>query len=274
MKILLQYYFVRNVISKKFFSMEETIYQVKTNNFEGPFDLLLNLIEKRKLHISDVSLAEVTDDYISYIQNNAEETLPDITLFLSIAATLVLLKSKMLLDGGLNEEDESTHTIHNLEERLKLLELIRSSTANYTANRPSPYLYFQKRKAIKQAIFIASDMVTKSNLYEIANTLINNLPKIKKDLPKVTIMRVMTLEEMIGKITNVVKSFSGKTSFSKIAGMAEFGDMTPKEKKVSVIVSFLAVLELVHSGILDVSQNNTYGDIECEKINYSENNVI
>lgn len=246
--------------------MEESGYKIKTQSFEGPLDLLLSLIEKKKLHISDVSLAEVTDDYISYIQSNAHRDLPDITLFLSVAATLVLIKSKMLLDGGTLADEDLQNAEHNLEERLRLLGALRSGTEAYLKSIPSPYVEFRRRRAISSVSFIPHDSVTVQGLFELAKALSENLPEEKEELKKISILRVMTLEEMIGKITVSISALRGRTSFSTLAHSAEFPDMSYKEKKVSVIVSFLAVLELVRSGLMDAEQENTYGDILCEPV--------
>ncbi len=244
--------------------MDELSYQVKTTNFEGPLDVLLSLIEKRKLHISDVSLAEVTDDYLAYVSGNIGNDLPNTTLFLSIAATLVLVKSKMLLDGGSIADEDVKNAEHNLEERLHLLDSLRRGANLYTKSMISPYMDFLKRKPLSTNAFIPYETVEKINLSNIAQNLSTNLPEEKESLPKISIMRVMTLEEMIGKITSSLKTIKGKTSFSKISEVGQFKDMTPKEAKVSVIVSFLAMLELVRGGLMDAEQDGTYGDILCE----------
>ena len=78
--------------------MNETdIFQIKTEAFEGPLDLLLALIEKRKLFISDISLAEVADDFIEYIKTFDEFPVDMTANFILIASTLLLIKSKSLL---------------------------------------------------------------------------------------------------------------------------------------------------------------------------------
>lgn len=247
--------------------MEEKIYQVKTENFEGPLDVLLTLIEKKKMHISDVSLSAVTDEYVQYVQGHLGEDLPNVTLFLSIAATLVLIKSRMLLDGSAGEDDDIKNAEHNLEERLRILESLRHGTNLYQKSMISPYMDFLKRKPIASYSFLPYETVNKENLANIADGMVLALPQERDTLPKVSIMRVMTLEEMIVKITSSMKNIKGKTSFSNLAESGQFSDMTHREKKVSVIVSFLAVLELVRGGLLDAEQNNTYGDILCEPMN-------
>src|SRR3989338_11100179 len=99
-------------------------YTVSRNVFEGSFDFLLDLIERRKLHIHDISLSEVADDYLSYIETLGEFPTKDAAHFLVIASTLVLIKSRSLLPGlALTPEEETS--IDDLEGRLKLLLRIR-----------------------------------------------------------------------------------------------------------------------------------------------------
>src|SRR3989338_6951217 len=95
----------------------ESSYNVKTQIFEGPLDTLLALIEKRKLFINDISLAQVADDYIAYVKGLENFPIADSSHFILIASTLVLIKSKSLLPTlTLSEEEE--HNIENLENRL------------------------------------------------------------------------------------------------------------------------------------------------------------
>src|SRR3989344_7208861 len=83
-------------------------YRVKTEQFEGPLDLLLSLIEKRKLFINDFALSKVADDYIAHIRSFETYPMNDVANFLLVASTLVLIKSKALLpDLNLTTEEES-----------------------------------------------------------------------------------------------------------------------------------------------------------------------
>src|ERR1035437_4870141 len=105
--------------------MEGDAFKIKTTSFEGPFGLLLTLVEKRKLFINDVSLAAVTEDYLNYMNKlGGLNSLPpaEISSFIIVASTLILIKSKSLLPN-LNLTLEEEGDIHDLEERLRLYEL-------------------------------------------------------------------------------------------------------------------------------------------------------
>src|SRR3989344_9116880 len=93
-------------------------FHVKTEVFEGPLDLLLSLIEKHKLHINDVSLSKVTDDYISYVNAQVDFPMGQAADFILVASTLVLIKSKSLLPT-LDLSKEEQGDIADLERRLK-----------------------------------------------------------------------------------------------------------------------------------------------------------
>src|SRR3989338_8745585 len=99
-------------------------YQVKTQVFEGPMELLLDLVEKRKLFINEISLAEVADDYIAHLKEFQKLPVDFVSNFLIVAATLILIKSKSLLPT-LSLTEEETHDIDELERRLKEYQKIR-----------------------------------------------------------------------------------------------------------------------------------------------------
>src|SRR3989344_9386874 len=100
-------------------------YHLKTEQFEGPLDLLLTLIEKRKLFIGDFALAKVADEYIAEIRSFEAYPMNDVANFLLVASTLVLIKSKSILpDLTLTNEEESD--IDDLKRRLAMYELFRN----------------------------------------------------------------------------------------------------------------------------------------------------
>jgi segregation and condensation protein A len=103
-----------------------TAVAIKTETFEGPMELLIELVEKRKLLINDISLAKVTDEYMQTVRAMQELSLPHTSQFITLAATLLLIKSKSLLPV-LNLTSEETASIEDLEERLKLYQIYRDA---------------------------------------------------------------------------------------------------------------------------------------------------
>lgn len=241
-----------------------SIYQVKAGNFEGPLDVLLSLIEKRKLHISEVSLSEVTEEYIEYVQGRIADNLHDVTAFVALASTLLLIKSRMLIDNNLEADTEVKLAAGELERRLHLLNTLRKAIKQIEQRGFNSFLQ-KDRRELGESHFIPHDSVNTNTMFESIKNVITALPKIVK-LPAVEIIKVMSLEQMTNKMTDIFKNFRSGVSFKKVALESLSSNMSEKEVRVSMIVSFLAMLELVHSGILNVMQEGTYNDIICEPV--------
>jgi segregation and condensation protein A len=237
---------------------QESIYKIKTDAFEGPFHLLLSLIEDKKFFINDLSLAQVTEDYLKYVNNLEKKNTHEISNFILVAATLILIKSKSLLPN-LNLTSEEEGDIHNLEDRLKLYELY-TKLATHVKEMFGEKIIFAplERKNTDVLIFLPDDQITKESMMTFAREAINRIPK-KVFLPEVEVKKVMSIEEMIDKLTERIQN-SLQFNFKEFAGVAK-----TKEEKVVVIVGFLAMLELVRQGILNVIQENNFEDILIEK---------
>ncbi len=230
--------------------MDTLQYSVKTPVFVGPLDLLLDLIEKRKLFVSDVSLAQVTDDFISYIETHEEFPLSESAEFIVIASTLMLIKSRSLLPSlPLTEEEE--HSIEDLEERLKVYARVKELSAELK-KLFGKRIIFEKSPSRKEVVVFSPDSKTSvTHLHEALMRVIESLPK-KEQVPTAVVRKMVSLEETIEKLSERITK-SMKMSFSDFAG----------KDKTSVIVGFLAMLELVKRGIIKVSQEGR-GEIEME----------
>jgi len=228
-------------------------FKIKTEIFEGPLDLLLNLIEKRKLLINDISLAKVTDDFISHIQNREGYSIKDTSEFLVIAATLLLIKSKSLLPT-LDLSAEEKTDMRDLELKLKIYKKIKELSAHVKSAFGANMLFFPNaRKA--EPVFSPDASMTKENLADAIFAVIKAFPKFEKK-PTLKVAKAISIEEMIEDLTKRVQA-SIKMSFKDFAGVG-------KAEKVNVIVSFLAMLELVKQGIIEVSQQEKFADINME----------
>lgn len=235
--------------------MEEK-FKIKTEVFEGPMDLLLSLIEKRKLLINDVSLAKVTDDFITHLQNREAYPIKDTSDFLLIASTLLLIKSRSLIPS-LNLTEEEKTDVRDLELKLKIYKKIKELSIFIKSNFGKQIIFFPNaRKAIP--VFSPGPEMNKENISKAIFEVIKNLPKFDVK-PKLKVTKVISLEEMIGNLTKRVQS-SLKMSFRDFSGIG-------KAEKVNVIISFLAMLELVKQGIIEVSQKDKFEDIDMETKN-------
>lgn len=229
-------------------------YNVKLEKFEGPLDLLLSQIEKRKLPINEVSLSKVTDDFIAYIENTEQFPIGESAHFILIASTLLLIKSKSLLPT-LELTTEEQGNIEDLEKRLKQYKRIKELSLHVKERFGKTVLFApMPRKNIKP-VFSPDSKTSISFLRESINKILESIPKIEK-LPNVVLKKVMSLEEMIEGLTDRITR-SLKMSFKEFSA-------TEKTDKVNIIVSFLAMLELVKRGVIKANQENMFDDISME----------
>lgn len=244
--------------------MESTAYQVKTPVFEGPLDLLLALVEKRKLFINDISLAEVTDDYIEYVNKLKEErgiSMAAIADFIVVAATLILIKSKSLLPG-VEITEEERENIDELEQRLEVYRMIRN-VGHEISNLYGRRIIFLRQETLKadEIVFAPGELGIK-DLKEMIQDILGRIPKPEKK-PIAAVRKVMSLEEMIEKLVARVQN-AASFSFEEFKKQSPHKD--PKEQKIYAIVSFLALLELVKQGLIDVLQEKQFEDITVQAL--------
>ena len=229
-------------------------FTIKTATFEGPLDLLLDLIEKKKLFISDISLARVTDDFISHVRQFENLPIGESAHFILVASTLLLIKSKSLLpELALTEEEQGD--IHDLETRLKIFKRIKEASKHVQVLFGAEMIFPQSHARPVNPVFTPDPQFTLEKALFSLKDLINRLPK-KENLPKHVVEKVITLEDMIGNLTARITS-SLRMSFKQFTS-------EHKDLKVNVIVSFLAMLELVKEGILHVTQEREFDDIHME----------
>jgi len=237
--------------------VETETYQIKTSSFEGPFGLLLSLVEERKLFINEISLAQVTEDYLKYINTLNKKNHSEISSFIVVAATLILIKSKSLIPS-LNLTDEEKSDIHNLEERLRLYELFTKLSGNLKNQFGNKIIFAPLERKSDFLVFLPDEQITKDRMMVLIQDVLGRIPK-KTFLPEVEVKKVISIEEMIDKLTERIKN-SIQINFREFAGKP-----ANKEEKVFVIVSFLAMLELVRNGILDAVQRSHSEDIIISK---------
>jgi segregation and condensation protein A len=226
---------------------------VKTEAFEGPLELLLSLIEKRKLSINVVSLSRVADDYISYVKALENFPVADSANFILIAATLLLIKSKSLLPG-LELSDEEQGSIEDLERRLKIYRRMKE-LGRHVRERFGREILFPTEGLPIQPVFAPDKTITTASVFGAIKELLKNLPKADF-IPKAVVQKVISLEETVRNLADRIGEHL-KMSFREFAGVG-------KNQKVHVIVSFLAMLELVKQGAIKVSQDGHFSEITME----------
>lgn len=223
---------------------------VKTSVYEGPLEVLLELIEKRKLLINDISLAQVADDYIARVNSLPQLPVGETAEFVALAATLLLIKSRSLLPSLELSSDES-RDIKELEYRLAVYKLIRD--ASLQLGKMDERYLFEGRTPEPEPLYIPAKEATAESLRAAAQTLIEGFPQ-NLALPKVAVRKIISLEEMIENLAGRIQN-AFKMSFKEFTGSAQ---------RAEVIVGFLALLELVKQGIIKAEQESEHGDITLE----------
>jgi len=234
-------------------------YQVKLEVFEGPFDLLLHLIAKRELDIYDVSLAAITEEYLAHLKEMTELDLEVATEFLVVAATLVEMKASRLLPGPPRDPDdvlalsERDVLIARLleyrafkEAGARLAEMIEANAA-YVARSAGPGPDFA------HLIPDVLARVSPERLAELAAHALTPRERPRIDVSHITPIRV-SVGDAAREIGERLKRQRSATFRALTAGV---------DRRLEVIVRFLALLELVKRGFADVTQAAGFGDIEA-----------
>lgn len=242
-------------------------FTVRQGHFEGPLELLLTLIEKRKLHINDVTLAKVADDFLGYTKNFADFPLAESAKFALIASTLLLIKSRSLLPAlTLTEEEEAS--VEELERRLRLYQRFRELSRGIAKRFGQRPLFFPMERRI-EPVFAPAKKISIRALRESLGALIASFPKAEI-LQKAVVQKVISLEDMILNLSERVQkalkmSFRDFTQHLAQAGGQGAGfTRAHKSEKIAIIVGFLALLELVRQGVVAARQEKHLGDIMME----------
>lgn len=235
-------------------SADTSVFAVKTDVFEGPMELLLELVEKRKLLINDINLAAVTDEYMATVSDMQERSLPNTAAFVQLAATLLLLKSKSLLPVlQLTEEEETA--IEDLEERLKLYQIYKQGAEEVQSRFGQHILHERQYVAPTEPLFTPDNWTTTEALQTAIANVLHNLP-VQETKPSVQVRSVISLEQMIERLYTRIERAQRTSLRELVAGEAE-----PK----TVIVGFLAILESVKQGKILVAQIDRFADITVEQ---------
>ena len=238
--------------------------EVKLQAFEGPLDLLLHLIEKNKVDIYDIPIVEITEQYLDFVSKMPKDDLDLASEFLVMAATLIDIKSRMLLPKEIDENGEE------IDPRAELVEkLIEYKMYKYAAVELRDMQVYAGKSMYKQPT--VPEEVSK---YEPPVNLDSLLADV--DLNKLNDIFQMVLKRQVDKIDPVRSKF-GKIEMEEVSlpDKITYVSTTVKKRKkckfkqlleeahskVEVIVSFLAILELIKVGEIEVRQDETFGEI-------------
>jgi segregation and condensation protein A len=228
---------------------------VTLEKFQGPLDLLLQLIEKEELPIAEISIAEVTDQYVRYL-DTLEELFPEeLADFLVIATKLLYLKSKTLLPYLYPEEDEGP----SLAEQLKLYK--RYSEASKIIGKMwenNLLAYGRTEPPVKMEEFVVPSNAQANNLLISFTNLLKRLKPVNP-LPKLQIDSMVSIKERIVSIYEAVQKFR-QLSFTNL--------LSDATNKTEIIINFLALLELVKTQKIFINQPTMFDDLHISIVTF------
>lgn len=229
--------------------------QTKTKNFEGPLDLLLSLIEERKLDITQIALAEVTEQFLRYIKQlqNIEPTI--LADYLAIAAKLLVIKSKAILPT-LEVEPEEEEAAFDLESRLLLYRQFKEVAKFLKRLDSDQRQSFSRSITFEERVnFYPDQTVTAEILRGLILKVLNGLKELDQ-LPKAKIKEAISIQQKIDHLRNHL-SGQVETRLSDLIKAAK--------NKSEVIVTFLALLEMIKQRILTAEQETLFTDVIIKK---------
>ncbi len=232
------------------------------NDFEGPLDLLLHLIRSSKMDIYDINIGSITEQYLSFIDASDYLSVDDKSEYLVMAAELIHLKSKILLNKNDEDEDDENYELNSEEDlRNKLLEYekvkeltetfheLEDKRSNIFTKLPSDLKEFKTENTTLDPDIDLDDLI---NAFE----LFLERQKLNKPLNTKITKRELSVTDRTRQIRHILKE-NGKVEFTSL-----FEELT----KPYVIVTFLSVLEMSKNNELIITQDKTFGSITLEMV--------
>jgi segregation and condensation protein A len=241
-------------------------YKVQTPVYEGPLDLLLNLIERAELDITTVSLASVTDQYLAHINSLEQLNADEISAFLVIAAKLIQIKSEALLPRPPVREAGEEDAGQALVDQLKLYKRFKE-IGEWLHTRQAANLRTYLRVAPPPKVEPKLDLsnITLEKLVAAAEEVFSR-EKARKPLGTVIAAPRVTIREKIELITKTLRQVQ-RTAFSAL--------IKDSKSRLEVVVTFLAMLELIKRYRIQAHQEGLFGDIELDRLeDWSEDEEI
>lgn len=238
--------------------------EVKLQVYEGPLDLLLHLIDKNKINIYDINIVEITAQYMDYVSRMEKHDLEVVSEFMVMAATLLDIKAKMLLPREINEDGEEEDPRKELVEQL--LEYKMYKYASYELR--DRYSYAEKSFYRKESLPLEIKQYEPPlNIEELLEGLtLSRLNKVFMEVMKRQNDKIDPIRSKFGRIEREEVSLSDKMEYIedllRDKGTLNFFELLDSQKsKIHIIVSFLAVLELMKVGKVVIRQEKIFDDI-------------
>lgn len=240
---------------------------VKLPVFEGPLDLLLHLIEKNKVNIYDIPIVKITDQYMEYIHQMEREDLNIMSEFMVMAATLISIKCRMLLPKEVNEDGEEEDPRDELVRQLLEYKMYKYMSYELRDRMSEAAKSIYKRPSLPKEVEDYREPVDTSEL--LGGLTLGRLHKIFQDVLKRQEDKKDPIRSNFGKIEQEEVSLPEKMTdveeYARRHRRFSFRDLLGKQaSKFQVVVTFLAILELMKTGKIFIRQEHIFDDIQIE----------
>jgi segregation and condensation protein A len=229
--------------------------RVQLEIFEGPLDLLLHLIKKNEVSITDIPIATITEQYLATLEVMQTFNLDVAGEFLVMAATLIHIKSRMLLPMADDEDDEEEGTDPRQELVRRLLEYQRFKDAADQLERRELLTRDVFVRSVAPAEEIPAPGFREVSVFELLTALKRVLDRLPKDVVHEVMLEKITMREKMSLLLDQLRT-QGKILFESL-----FAEVTTR---MEVVVTFLAMLELVKVRAIRIFQEEATGPIQIE----------
>lgn len=232
----------------------------KLSNFEGPLDLLLHLIKEAKLDIADVKLAEITEQYLEFMQDIETLDLDKASSFIVMAATLIEIKSKHVLPVFASDDAEEEDGEALLLRQLQEYKLFKEASESLKQIEDVNKLWRMPDKSVQEVKYVLKEMLPLDSMLDAFALLMQRVAlKETVILPKEIKRDRFTVAEKIAAIKDTIL----------ITPVFKFTDMFDDDLTKSEIINvFLALLELLKMQVVKICQTEIFGEIEIRKYDY------
>ncbi|MBP3487984.1 MAG: segregation/condensation protein A [Roseburia sp.] len=240
---------------------------IKLQVFEGPLDLLLHLLEKNKVNIYDIPIVEITNQYMEYIAEMKRQDLNVVSEFLVMAATLIDIKSRMLLPAPETEEEEEEDPRAELVQQLLEYKMYKCMAYELRDRQIDAERVLFKEPTIPPEVAEYEEPVDVSEL--VSDVTLAKLNEIFKSIMRKQADKIDPIRSKFGKIEKEEVSLADKMAylenFCLTHSQFSFRSLLEAQaSKMEVIVTFLAILELMKTGKIFISQEHTFDDIKIQ----------
>lgn len=237
---------------------------VKLQVFEGPLDLLLHLIDKNKIDIYDIPIVEITNQYMEYIKAMEKEDLNVMSEFLVMAATLLDIKCKMLLPRELNEEGEEEDPRQELVEQLLEYKMYKHMSYELRDRQVEAQRALYRSPAIPEEVQEYVQPVDMDALLE--GLTLSKLRHVFKDVMKRQADKIDPVRSKFGKLekeeATVLEKLEYVAEYAAAHKTFSFRELLMEQRsRVQIVVTFLAVLQLMKEGAVRILQEQPFDDI-------------